>query len=89
MKFIWEASDFISTEKHMGVGQLVQHAGGETYIVGYATICTRPKRLVYVSLRDGMTNGPYTPEELAEQFNESGYVPLTDRVNAEARILKK
>ena len=90
MKYTWEASDFTSTPTQMGVGHLMQHGAGETYMVGYmASISSTEARLLLVSLRDGMARGPYTPQHMANEANAAGYVPLVTKVRAEAKVLGK
>ena len=79
MRYIWEAVDF--TGDNTAIGMVVAKPGtDEVWIIGYNAGTRREEaRYTLISTNDGMVSGFVTAEEMAEQLNAGGKVPLYQR----------
>lgn len=75
MKYIWEPSDFDSS-KNWG---MMAKCREEIVIIGSTKV---------TSLRDGHQWEYNNKEEMAEEFNKHGYIPVLAPVNASVLIEK-
>jgi hypothetical protein len=81
MKFIWEPED-IKCGRYYYKGDSGNHSdigylASVTQKIGYvANSPSSGKRLVGISITDGMVGQEYTREEFAKMLNDNSYVPL-------------
>lgn len=89
MRYIWEADDFKPHPiKRGSVGMIVRRDApdSETFIIGYmgdVSSTSGEPRYCYVSLRDGLINGPFTAEDIAARLNDHTVIPVKPWLNIE------